>query len=289
MRLRNIAVFLVPMLLAMLSQPLLAVADDSIEQQLRSLYLEKVLTLRHFYRGEHLAFQSDGTLVGAAEVGPWTVDGQIQVKDIKLHEHTLQIRGRRVCLLFDSGTTYRDALVWLSDPQIKDHEKLEETFRKKEVEIEIELGSDSPDVKGVVAAIDAVFLTPTESIGDFVPEYWRLCFSQIDGRQRWMKHTFWPANIVKVGNGVSPPRVIHQQDPKFSEEARQAKYQGTMTLLLVVDSLGDVKDLEIASPLGLGLDEQAMTAVSTWKFQPGMKDGQPVPIQLVIEVDFHLY
>ncbi|MBV9507350.1 MAG: energy transducer TonB, partial [Acidobacteriia bacterium] len=40
--------------------------------------------------------------------------------------------------------------------------------------------------------------------------------------------------------------------------------------------------------LGLGLDEKAMEAISQWKFQPGIKDGQPVPVAARIEVNFRL-
>jgi len=39
----------------------------------------------------------------------------------------------------------------------------------------------------------------------------------------------------------------------------------------------------------MGLDEKALEAVKTWKFQPGMKDGHPVAVQISIEVNFHLY
>jgi protein TonB len=38
----------------------------------------------------------------------------------------------------------------------------------------------------------------------------------------------------------------------------------------------------------MGLDEKAVEAVQKWRFEPGMKDGKPVAVQLVIAVDFHL-
>jgi len=40
--------------------------------------------------------------------------------------------------------------------------------------------------------------------------------------------------------------------------------------------------------LGLGLDEEALKAISQWKFQPAAKDGQPVAVQATIEVNFRL-
>ncbi|MGH9579506.1 MAG: TonB family protein [Terriglobales bacterium] len=39
----------------------------------------------------------------------------------------------------------------------------------------------------------------------------------------------------------------------------------------------------------MGLDEKAIQAVRTWKFEPARKDGQAVAVQVFIEVNFHLY
>ena len=95
--------------------------------------------------------------------------------------------------------------------------------------------------------------------------------------------------IFHVGGGVSPPRVIYQVDPEFSEEARKAKYQGTCTLMLVVDTAGRPSRIRVASSLGMGLDEKAIEAVKQWRFEPSMKDGHPVNVEIAVEVEFHLY
>jgi TonB family protein len=93
----------------------------------------------------------------------------------------------------------------------------------------------------------------------------------------------------RPGRGVTPPRVIYQTDPEFSEEARKAKYQGTCVLSVVVDENGRPTNIHVLSTLGMGLDEKAMESVKNWKFEPGMKDGHPVPVVIAVEVDFHLY
>jgi periplasmic protein TonB len=95
--------------------------------------------------------------------------------------------------------------------------------------------------------------------------------------------------VFHVGGGVSPPRPIYQPDPEFSEEARKAKYQGTVTLNLIVDANGHPRNIQVASSLGMGLDEKAIEAVKTWRFEPGQKDGHPVATIISVEVDFHLY
>jgi periplasmic protein TonB len=92
----------------------------------------------------------------------------------------------------------------------------------------------------------------------------------------------------RIGGGVSPPSVILKVEPEYSEEARKAKFQGTVVLFVVVDADGKPRDLKVIRPLGLGLDQKAIEAVEKWKFRPGMKDGKPVAVQATIEVNFRL-
>jgi protein TonB len=92
----------------------------------------------------------------------------------------------------------------------------------------------------------------------------------------------------KIGGGVSPPAVLHKVEPEYSEEARKAKWQGTVVLQLVVDANGHPQDLKVMRALGLGLDQKAIEAVEKWTFKPGMKDGKPVPVIATIEVNFRL-
>jgi len=95
--------------------------------------------------------------------------------------------------------------------------------------------------------------------------------------------------IFHVGGGVSPPVAIYKPDPEFSEEARKAKYQGVCLLGLVVGSDGRPRNIRVLSSLGMGLDEKAIEAVKNWKFEPAMKEGHPVNVEIAVEVEFHLY
>src|SRR5271156_6023509 len=95
--------------------------------------------------------------------------------------------------------------------------------------------------------------------------------------------------VFRIGKGVTPPRVIYQTDPEFSEEARKAKYQGTCVLSVVVDATGRPTNIRVLSALGMGLDEKAIESVKNWKFEPGKKDGHDVAVEIAVEVDFHLY
>lgn len=93
----------------------------------------------------------------------------------------------------------------------------------------------------------------------------------------------------RVGGGVSAPRPTYDPDPEYSEEARKAKYQGTVVLWVVVGADGRVHEARVQRSLGMGLDEKAIECVRTWKFEPARKDGRPVPVQVSVEVNFHLY
>ncbi len=93
----------------------------------------------------------------------------------------------------------------------------------------------------------------------------------------------------RVGGGVSAPRAIFSPEPEYSEEARKAKFQGTVVLSVVVGPDGRTHDIRVRRSLGLGLDEKAVETVRTWRFEPARKDGQPVPVQISIEVNFRLY
>jgi TonB family protein len=96
------------------------------------------------------------------------------------------------------------------------------------------------------------------------------------------------SNVYRVGGGVSAPSLVSKQEPEYSEEARAAKYQGTVTLYVEVGPDGQAHNIRILRSIGLGLDEKAIEAVSNWRFNPGMKDGVPVTVAASIEVNFRL-
>ena len=84
-------------------------------------------------------------------------------------------------------------------------------------------------------------------------------------------------------------RPVSTPDPEYTEEARRAKSQGTCILWLIVDAEGHPRDIRVVRGLGFGLDTKAIEAVRQWRFQPAMKDGKPVNVQISVEVGFRLY
>jgi len=91
---------------------------------------------------------------------------------------------------------------------------------------------------------------------------------------------------MRIGPGVTPPRLTHKIEPEYSPEARADHVQGTVILQIVVNEKGRAADISVISPLGFGLDEQAQAAVAKWEFLPGIKAGAPVKILATVEVNF---
>ena len=95
-------------------------------------------------------------------------------------------------------------------------------------------------------------------------------------------------NLERVGNGVSAPRLLNKVEPDYSEEAREAKVQGTAVLEIEVWPDGKAHNIRVVRGLGRGLDEEAVKALEQWEFEPGMKEGEPVRIAATVEMNFRL-
>lgn len=95
--------------------------------------------------------------------------------------------------------------------------------------------------------------------------------------------------VFKVGGGISAPKPISTPDPEYTEAARRAKVEGTCVLGLIVGADGMPRDIHVIHGLGYGLDEKALATVKEWRFEPAKRDGQPVNVEVSVEVGFRLY
>ena len=95
-------------------------------------------------------------------------------------------------------------------------------------------------------------------------------------------------NPVKMGEGVTPPRILTRADPEYTEEAKDAKISGSVLLSMVIGTDGLAHDINVVRGIDSGLDLNAVAAIQKWQFEPGTKDGEPVAVRAQIEVNFRL-
>ncbi len=85
-----------------------------------------------------------------------------------------------------------------------------------------------------------------------------------------------------------PPKLLDKSEPQYTEHARKAKLEGKVVLTIVVGTDQRAHDIKVTKSLDPGLDANAIASIRSWRFQPGMKNGKPVPVRAKIEVNFRL-
>jgi protein TonB len=96
--------------------------------------------------------------------------------------------------------------------------------------------------------------------------------------------------VYREGNGVTSPVPIREVKPNYTGEAMRARIQGLVTMEAVVMPDGSVGDIRVTRSLDqqFGLDKEAIKTVKQWRFRPGLRLGQPVPVLIVVEMSFTL-
>ena len=87
----------------------------------------------------------------------------------------------------------------------------------------------------------------------------------------------------------TPPKILFTVDPAFSEDARRAKYQGSLIISMYVGTDGRIHRPNVMRKLGLGLDEMALNVLPMWRFEPARKLDKSIAVQQSVEIDFRLY
>jgi TonB family protein len=293
---------------------------DGLQQHLRDQYQGKTLLLRGFHADDKLRYDATGTLVGKSTPGDWTTDGVVLLNDIHLSGDRLTIKARRVLVSASQGTFHFlaenpkkqkrglalriEADLGSPNPSPEQAAALlsriflspKDDFAALVPEywkycVADGLGGKnkncrfSPEVAAIPGIASQVRSEPVAdaSNGSGSPP------ATLPESSAVKSADFTSGGMTRIGHGVSPPRVIYSPEPQFAEPARAAKYQGVLTLMLVVEKDGLPTNVHVVSPLGCGLDLKGVQAVRNWRFKPAEKDGQPVRVEIAVEVDFHLY
>lgn len=236
--------------------------------------------LRAFPQGEKLKYDERGGLLHA-HPGIWTVDGLVLVESWDLKDKELRIRAWRMAAIYDPKSQ-------------------KPVFRKYKDEVELRV--PYVDDVQVESALRKIFILQPEKLSPNVPVAWRKVLEKeiepgttatksTEPREDPLKRKCQPPEngVYKMCESITAPIPQYRPEPEYNPFAKKYSVQGTVTLTGVVDEKGHMRDLQIDKALGAGLDEQALDAVSKWKFKPSRKDGTPVPVQIMIDIEFHLY
>jgi TonB family protein len=95
--------------------------------------------------------------------------------------------------------------------------------------------------------------------------------------------------VYEVGGDVSIPVPIYKPESPYTRRAEKDKVEGTVVTEVVVDASGNVADVKLVKGVGEGLDESAIETLRTWRFFPATKNGEPVPVRVIVEVTFRVF
>ncbi|MFZ3331701.1 MAG: energy transducer TonB [Candidatus Acidiferrales bacterium] len=93
--------------------------------------------------------------------------------------------------------------------------------------------------------------------------------------------------IVRVGGKVEPPKQTYAPELKYPAIARAAKVEGTVVIDAIIDEQGNVVQAHVVSGPGL-LIGAALQSVQQWRYEPTRLNGEPVSVEMHVQVHFAL-
>lgn len=136
----------------------------------------------------------------------------------------------------------------------------------------------------LIHAAFLLFVAPSLFAQSQVATLGRVCPKPPYGGTAW----FDTCAYLPIGNGVKTAQVLAAPDPEYSEAARRAKITGQLELAVALNADGKIDGIKVVHSLEPGLDANAVAAVRKWQFTPATKDGEPVPVQFLVQVGFNL-
>ncbi len=136
-------------------------------------------------------------------------------------------------------------------------------------------------------ALDRIF---AESIDDrmiaAMPDFWKLYYQAAAA-----KTDYRPADptVLRQNMVDQKAQLLSKFEPESNEFAQDHSVAGMSLYHVVIGADGKPGEIAVARPIGFGLDENAVEAIRTAKFEPAMKDGKPVPVLLDLVVQFRIF
>ena len=94
------------------------------------------------------------------------------------------------------------------------------------------------------------------------------------------------SHFERVTPGIKPPKATHAPDPKFPDLPPDAEQHGIVVMLVGLNTKGHVQAVRVLRSDEKAFEQSAVDTVKKWKFKPAEKNGQPVPVQVTVEMKF---
>jgi TonB family protein len=88
------------------------------------------------------------------------------------------------------------------------------------------------------------------------------------------------------GDGDRKAKLIYKIEPEYTPDAREKKIEGSVLLGVTIDHDGLPQNPQVKRSLYPSLDQSAIDAVRKWRFEPAIKNGQPVSMYITVEIYF---
>ena len=257
--------------------------NQDVENSLRQVYENKLVSLRSPYFGKTLDLDASGVSLNHLIAGPWSTCGLMQVGKVSVTQDEILFDGKRVILA-------RISQEGDQQPSTPKEVHIVPILTGEDIHLRIHI--PIVDMQHVNSSLVQVF--QGGQLLQRAAKYWKPATTDMKAfRQKTPDAAVGelegnrPVYLVTKGV-VTPPRAIDTADPSYTEAARRANLQGTAKLSIVINEKGFPEMLEIVRGLGQGLDIQALVAVAGWRFDPALRNGKPVAVLVNVEVTFRL-
>jgi len=232
----------------------------------------RALFLRGCYGGGDLSYDAIGHVKGEPKQVDWTLAGANIEKVVRRNAGELELDGVRVAMRYNP-----EQHVFERHPQ-----------KDEKLKIVLAVNAEARGLQGALATMFAVGIDP--ALQRAMPPYWRHYFSP---KLAWPDDDLTGQTIISASaaaaTGVEFPVAEKKPEPEFTGEARQDHVKGAVQVKMVVGTDGVAHRISIRQPLGYGLDARVAENLGRYRFKPGIKDGRPVAVEMVLNQVFDVY
>jgi len=127
------------------------------------------------------------------------------------------------------------------------------------------------------------FMNCGKAVEGQVVEHLTYSLSDPAGTVELAKHS----DVVRISSGVAAGLLLSKVNPQYPPEAKTARLQGVVVLLIKIDKEGRPHDIQSVSGVPL-LADAAIEAVKQWQYKPYLLNGQPTEVETTVQLNFTL-